>query len=96
MMKYLPLFALLIAVKFATSSAAAERPNLVFIIADDCTYLDMGVYGGQAKTPALDKLASEGMQFSRCRSRPSCSKGDMGLTSTLRARDRPRKQSSEI
>jgi hypothetical protein len=51
MMKFIPLFALCIAVKFASSSPAAERPNLVFIIADDCTYLDMGVYGGQAKTP---------------------------------------------
>jgi len=28
----------------------AAPPNLVFIIADDCTYLDMEVYGGQAKT----------------------------------------------
>ena len=51
MMKHLPLFALLVAVTIAASSHAAERPNLVFIIADDCTYLDMGVYGGQAKTP---------------------------------------------
>ena len=74
MMRHLPLFALLIAVTIAASSHAAERPNLVFIIADDCTYLDMGVYGGQAKTPALDQLASEGMQFSRCfQAAPMCS-----------------------
>ncbi|MDB4357290.1 sulfatase [Mariniblastus sp.] len=74
MMKYLPLFALLMAVAIAASSSAAERPNLVFIIADDCTFLDMGVYGGQAKTPTLDKLASEGMQFSRCfQAAPMCS-----------------------
>ena len=71
-MKFIPIFALCIAV--ASSSPAAERPNLVFIIADDCTYLDMGVYGGQAKTPTLDKLASEGMQFSRCfQAAPMCS-----------------------
>ena len=74
MVKHLPLFALLIAVQFPTSSRAAERPNLVFIIADDCTYLDMGVYGGQARTPALEKLASEGVQFSRCfQAAPMCS-----------------------
>jgi N-sulfoglucosamine sulfohydrolase len=74
MMKHLPLFSLLIAVTIAASSPAAERPNLVFIIADDCTYLDMGVYGGQARTPALDRLASEGMQFSRCfQAAPMCS-----------------------
>ena len=73
MMKHLPFFALFTAVTIAASSHAAERPNLVFIIADDCTYLDMGVYGGQAKTPALDRLASEGMQFSRCfQAAPMC------------------------
>ena len=30
-------------------SQASDRPNFVFMIADDCTYLDMEVYGGQAK-----------------------------------------------
>jgi uncharacterized sulfatase len=53
---------------------AADRPNLVFMIADDCTYLDMEVYGGQAKTPHLKRLAAEGMQFSRCfQAAPMCS-----------------------
>lgn len=55
-------------------SSAADQPNLVFMIADDCTYLDMEVYGGQAKTPNLVKLATEGMQFSRCfQTAPMCS-----------------------
>lgn len=54
--------------------SASERPNLVFIIADDCTYLDMQVYGGQAKTPHLNQLAKEGMQFTRCfQTAPMCS-----------------------
>ncbi len=53
---------------------ADDRPNLVFMIADDCTYLDMEVYGGQAKTPHLNQLAKEGMQFSRCfQAAPMCS-----------------------
>lgn len=52
----------------------SKRPNLVLIIADDATYLDLEVYGGQAKTPHLNRLASEGMQFSRCfQSAPMCS-----------------------
>lgn len=45
---------------------AQARPNLLLIIADDCTYRDMEVYGGQAKTPHLNKLAGEGMKFTRC------------------------------
>lgn len=54
--KYLSLFALLMAVQFASCSPAAEKPNLVFIIADDCTYLETGVCSGQARTPALDQI----------------------------------------
>ena len=50
----------------ATTVKAAKQPNFVFIIADDCTYLDLEVCGGQAKTPNLNRLAQEGMQFSRC------------------------------
>ncbi len=51
-----------------------SKPNLVFIIADDCTYLDMEVYGGQARTPTLNKLAKEGLTFNRCfQTAPMCS-----------------------
>ena len=51
------------------------NPNFVFVIADDCTFRDIGCYGGQAKTPHIDnKLATEGMQFSRCfQAAPMCS-----------------------
>jgi uncharacterized sulfatase len=52
----------------------AAQPNFLLIIADDCTYRDLGVYGGQAKTPHLDRLASEGMKFNRCfQAAPMCS-----------------------
>ena len=44
----------------------AAKPNMVFIIADDCTFRDIGCYGGQAKTPHIDKLATQGMRFTRC------------------------------
>ncbi len=42
------------------------KPNFVFIIADDCTFRDIGCYGGQAHTPNIDKLASEGIRFTHC------------------------------
>ncbi|YCM45773.1 sulfatase [Verrucomicrobiaceae bacterium 227] len=52
----------------------STRPNIVLIIADDCTFRDLGCYGGQAHTPHLDKLASQGMRFERCfQSAPMCS-----------------------
>lgn len=52
----------------------ATSPNLLFIIADDCTYRDIGCYGGQARTPNIDRLAGEGMRFTRCfQAAPMCS-----------------------
>ena len=39
---------------------AAIKPNLVFIIADDCTFRDIGCYGGQARTPNIDTLGQAG------------------------------------
>lgn len=51
-----------------------DQPNLVFIIADDCTFRDIGCYGGQAHTPNIDKLAGQGMKFERCfQAAPMCS-----------------------
>ena len=64
----------LILFAFAVKAHAAQLPNLVFILADDCTYLDMEAYGGQAKTPHMNKLATQGMTFSRCfQTAPMCS-----------------------
>ncbi len=49
-----------------THTASAEPPNVLIIMADDCTHSDLPMYGGQnAKTPNLDALASEGLIFNR-------------------------------
>lgn len=43
---------------------ATELPNIVFFFCDDLGYADIGVYGHPyAKTPALDKLSTEGTRF---------------------------------
>lgn len=42
------------------------RPNIVFIIADDLGYGDLGCFGQKTiKTPVLDKLAAEGLRFTQ-------------------------------
>ena len=43
---------------------AAERPNIIFILADDLGYGDLGSYGQQViQTPRLDQMAAEGIRF---------------------------------
>ena len=46
-------------------AAPATHPNIVFILADDLGYGDVGCYNAQSKipTPNLDRLATEGMRF---------------------------------
>ena len=49
----------LLAVLFNLAVSAADRPNIVLIIADDAGYADFGFQGSrEIKTPNLDKLAS--------------------------------------
>ncbi|WP_184211334.1 sulfatase-like hydrolase/transferase [Prosthecobacter dejongeii] len=46
--------------------SAQAKPNILLILADDCTYNDLPVYGGvNAKTPNIDSLASQGLTFNR-------------------------------
>jgi arylsulfatase A-like enzyme len=57
---------LLAATTGATAQAQPTRtlPNIVFIIADDLGYGDLGCYGQKKiRTPNIDHLAGEGMRF---------------------------------
>jgi arylsulfatase A-like enzyme len=41
------------------------RPNIVLILADDLGYSDLGCYGGEIRTPNLDRLAEHGLRFTQ-------------------------------
>lgn len=43
--------------------AAATRPNVVVVVADDLGYSDVGCFGGEVRTPNLDALARDGVRF---------------------------------
>jgi arylsulfatase len=46
-------------------AAAATRPNIIIIMADDVGYSDIGCYGGEVATPNLDRLAGNGVRFTQ-------------------------------
>ncbi|WP_296920040.1 sulfatase-like hydrolase/transferase [Polaromonas sp.] len=54
---------------------ASPRPNIIFIVADDLGYADLGCYGGRAPvSPVLDSLAAAGIRFTQGYSNsPVCS-----------------------
>lgn len=47
------------------ANAAAERPNIVLIMADDMGFSDIGCYGGEIRTPNLDGLSKGGLRFTQ-------------------------------
>lgn len=54
------------ALAFTAALSAAEKPNIVFILADDMGIGDLGCYGQKVlTTPNIDRLATEGMKFIR-------------------------------
>lgn len=61
------IFALIFAVAGCTQSEKTqEKPNIIYILADDLGYGDLGCYGQkEIKTPNLDKMASEGIMFTQ-------------------------------
>ena len=48
-----------------SSLDAAPRPNIVLILCDDMGYSDLGCYGGEVRTPNLDRLARQGLRFTQ-------------------------------
>jgi arylsulfatase len=52
-----------------------KKPNIIFILADDIGYTELGSYGGGIRgftTPNLDQMAREGMRFKSYYSQPAC------------------------
>lgn len=47
------------------SAFAADRPNILLILADDLGYSDLGCYGGEIRTPTLDALAAGGLRYTQ-------------------------------
>lgn len=69
-MRFLGLILALLAV---TPARAADKPNILLIVSDDHGYGDAGCYGKtDVETPTIDRLAAEGVRFTRFRVNPLC------------------------
>lgn len=49
-----------------------SRPNIVLILADDLGYSDLGCYGGEIRTPNLDRLAKDGLRMTQLYNAARC------------------------
>src|SRR3954453_18752178 len=58
---------------FCVITRAAEKPNIVFILADDLGSYDVGWRGSEIKTPNLYKLCSQGAKLEQFYVQPVCS-----------------------
>ncbi|MBW8811966.1 MAG: arylsulfatase [Caulobacterales bacterium] len=52
---------------------AAARPNIVTIVLDDVGYSDLGCFGGEIRTPNLDRLAAAGLRYASFDTKAVCS-----------------------
>ena len=59
-----------------TPASAQQKPNVIFILADNVGYGDLGAYGGGemrgAPTPRIDQLAAEGLRLTQYLVEPGC------------------------
>ena len=67
----------------AGARAAAPRPNIIVILADDVGYSDVGCFGGEIQTPRLDALARNGLRFTQFYNTARCCPTRAALLSGL-------------
>lgn len=54
------------------ATKSTTRPNILLVLVDDMGFSDLGAFGGEIRTPNLDKLAGEGLRFSQFHTTPVC------------------------
>lgn len=54
-------------------AAGHKRPNFLVIVADDLGFSDLSCFGGEIRTPNIDKLASSGIRFTDFHAAAACS-----------------------
>ncbi|KAA5539173.1 arylsulfatase [Roseiconus nitratireducens] len=75
--------ALAVALAGVASAPAADRPNIVLIMADDLGFADLGCYGSEIETPNLDALAARGQRFTQFYNTAKCHSSRVSLLTGL-------------
>lgn len=52
---------------------APRKPNIIVILVDDAAFMDFGAFGGEARTPNIDRLAAAGAMMTNYHTSPLCS-----------------------
>ncbi|MEM7183151.1 MAG: sulfatase-like hydrolase/transferase [Spirochaetota bacterium] len=66
------LFASYVLVPGTVIAQAKDKPNIVLILVDDSGLMDFGTFGGEAKTPHIDRLARQGTMLTNFHASPVC------------------------
>ncbi|MFW6163023.1 MAG: arylsulfatase [Planctomycetota bacterium] len=67
----------------AGEAPRAPRPNIVIVLVDDMGYSDLGCYGGEIRTPHIDRLAHKGIRFTQFYNTAKCAPTRTSLLSGL-------------
>jgi arylsulfatase/uncharacterized sulfatase len=57
----------------AQPQAISQKPNIIVILADDAAFMDFGAFGGEARTPNIDRVAAGGAMLTNYHTSPLCS-----------------------
>ncbi len=56
----------------SSETPSEARPNILFIVADDLGFTDLGAFGSEIPTPNLDRLAYQGLRLNNLHAAPAC------------------------
>lgn len=64
-------------------AAKTARPNIILIVADDLGFSDVGCYGGEIRTPNIDRLAAEGLRLTQFYNNAQCALSRVSMMTGL-------------
>jgi len=81
--KTVAVFVLVLSHALITGMWAADKPNIILVMADDLGFADLGCYGSEIETPNLDTLAANGLRFTQFYNTAKCHSSRVSLLTGL-------------